>query len=942
MDKNVIIKFIAESEIDDIMSDMEQFKLVIDNLIKKLEGLQAEQKKGSVEWEYYAGMIEGVKEEFKDINAEVSKSGKSITEYAKNFSKINEKIAEGALSTPKFTTQLRQLKDELAKLEAEGIDPTDKGFISLAVRAAEMEDQIGDTRQRIAHLASDTKNLDAAMSLGSGLAGAFSVATSTAALLGRESEELQQAFFKVQAALSILNGVQQVANVLNKDSIANVVIGTAVEDANTISKIKNSVAKRANAAVTALETKAKAGSIVATKAATVAQWALNAAMKANPAGLVLTAIMALVGAYSMFANKARDAKRAQAEFNAELAGFKRISDQRQKDLEKEVDLMQASGSTEEEVLNYRRKKNEEFIKASEDSLAKLKNKYDKARGKAKKELSSKLDEASAIVQNYYNERDKINHDFDVLSRKRAKDASDKARELAKQSHEKAINDAKQRAQEIKKAEIDLHDAIIAQMQDGQFKEIEQIRVNYERKIAEVKGYSETEIELRKQLTQLMNREIQAVEIKYAQEETLRAKELEMLKAQNAAAGSAKSIALKKEVLRHESELEIQSIKNSEDNEAIKAEKIKAVRLKLKSDLAEIDNEILRQEHNIALLKLKERISLEKHNAEIVLASNKSTLTEKYKAKEKIFELEKQQIAEEGDLLKFQLENDLITVTEYEESVLELKEKNRELDLERIRAKAESEKEIQKAVFDLGIELMQLSFDFRRTKLEQEMEYLENHYVLAEEGAKKRADQEFITEQALAKKKLEIRQKQARAEKAQALFQIGINTAQAIMKIWADVPKLDFGASTIALTAIATALGAAQAIAVASKPLPKYARGRKGGKGELAMVGELGPEIMWIPNGASIVPNGKKLTPNVMEMFGIPKLWDVDKNIREYSDININKGHEIDYEKLGKAVANNIKYPKNNPVTVNVDKSGVTISEGNFTTTYLNKKYKGEW
>ena len=77
---------------------------------------------------------------------------------------------------------------------------------------------------------------------------------------------------------------------------------------------------------------------------------------------------------------------------------------------------------------------------------------------------------------------------------------------------------------------------------------------------------------------------------------------------------------------------------------------------------------------------------------------------------------------------------------------------------------------------------------------------------------------------LAEKKAEIARKQAIREKAMAVFQIGVNTAMAIMKIWAEVPKLDFGISTIALTAVAATVGAIQMAAAIAKPLPKAARG----------------------------------------------------------------------------------------------------------------------
>lgn len=79
---------------------------------------------------------------------------------------------------------------------------------------------------------------------------------------------------------------------------------------------------------------------------------------------------------------------------------------------------------------------------------------------------------------------------------------------------------------------------------------------------------------------------------------------------------------------------------------------------------------------------------------------------------------------------------------------------------------------------------------------------------------------------LDKEKAEIARKQAMREKVMNVFQIGLNTAAAIMKIWAEVPKGDFGASTIALTAIVSAIGALQLATVLATPLPKAARGMK--------------------------------------------------------------------------------------------------------------------
>ncbi len=96
---------------------------------------------------------------------------------------------------------------------------------------------------------------------------------------------------------------------------------------------------------------------------------------------------------------------------------------------------------------------------------------------------------------------------------------------------------------------------------------------------------------------------------------------------------------------------------------------------------------------------------------------------------------------------------------------------------------------------------------------------------------------------LDKKKAETARKQAKREKELAIFSALINTATAIMRIWADVPKMDFGASTLILTGLATAVGALQVAAIASQPLPQYAAGGFTDGARVYIAGEKGTE--WI-------------------------------------------------------------------------------------------------
>jgi hypothetical protein len=180
-------------------------------------------------------------------------------------------------------------------------------------------------------------------------------------------------------------------------------------------------------------------------------------------------------------------------------------------------------------------------------------------------------------------------------------------------------------------------------------------------------------------------------------------------------------------------------------------------------------------------------------------------------------------------------------------------------------------------------------------------------------------------------------KQAKYAKAQALTNIGIQTALAIMTTLAQLGATPWG---IASAAIAGAMGAAQFAIAAAKPLSQYEKGRKGGPGEYALVGEKGPEIMYIPRGASIVPNDKIATPAAWAQFGVPELPHANQDTLRYASEQTAVGFSIDYDRLGAAVA--AAMPKQRNVTVNVDRSGVHVSDGRNNHTYLNAKYNGSW
>jgi myosin heavy subunit len=180
-------------------------------------------------------------EQFKKASQTANEADKSVSKLATSFKQVSGAVAGKAIVEPlndmkkaadnttasvnnlgkssqSLKSRLREIKNELA-----GLDEGSKRFQELSREAGVLEDRIGDVNARVRRLASDTQGLDALLGAAQGIAGAFSIAQGAAALFGKENEDLQKALLRVQASLSVLNGLQAVAATLNKDSAFSVI-----------------------------------------------------------------------------------------------------------------------------------------------------------------------------------------------------------------------------------------------------------------------------------------------------------------------------------------------------------------------------------------------------------------------------------------------------------------------------------------------------------------------------------------------------------------------------------------------------------------------------------------------------------------------------------------------------------------------------------------------
>jgi len=119
--------------------------------------------------------------------------------------KIQSDGAEQAVKSLK--TQFREAQQEVAELSAK-FGATSKEAVEAAKRASELKDAIGDAKSLTDAFNPDAKFKSLTSSL-SGVAGGFSAVQGAMGLMGAESEDVEKTLLKVQSAMALSTGLQQ-------------------------------------------------------------------------------------------------------------------------------------------------------------------------------------------------------------------------------------------------------------------------------------------------------------------------------------------------------------------------------------------------------------------------------------------------------------------------------------------------------------------------------------------------------------------------------------------------------------------------------------------------------------------------------------------------------------------------------------------------------------
>lgn len=204
--------------------------------------------------------LEKVAQGFDEVAEASSKSG---DQTQKQFDDLNKKIEKGGLSVKDYSKAIKEYQS--IALAAGRTSPIGQEALK---RAGEMKDELGDLRNEVTRLGTDGRKLQASLQLGGTVVAGYQAFTGVTAMLGVENESLLKTMTMLQAAQGTLQAIETVRLALEKESILMIELRNAK-----------------------------------TKAATAVQWLYNAAMSANPIGLVIAGIAALGAGISFLLSK---------------------------------------------------------------------------------------------------------------------------------------------------------------------------------------------------------------------------------------------------------------------------------------------------------------------------------------------------------------------------------------------------------------------------------------------------------------------------------------------------------------------------------------------------------------------------------------------------------------------------------------------------------------
>ena len=412
----------------------------------------------TTEYEKQVVRLAQVKKELKDLSVQGVKAPQALVD---EFNKLDTSVSKAEQGVKEFqravgnyssaTAELKDLTRQLIDLERAGQRNTE-AFREMRQRAAELKDTISDTKAEIKTMASDTRTIDGMVGSVNLLANAYQVTEGALVLLGENSEEWKETMVKLQAIMAVTTGIQEIQNLLQKESAAMMFL--------------NSVATKAAAAAQGIYA-------FAVGASTGAMKAFRIALLATGVGALIVGIAALAGAFDNLGSSVDKETEKQKKLTEAILktddAYKKIIEKSDKlrarssegvdVLNRELVLLKAKGATTLEIFNKEQEiRREELFRLKANSATRF---------QTQKEISANLFEFLDLEKNIKDKQTEIDAARLEFERK----AADESKKIVVKSGKDKIENIKDVAvKEVKEEKT--KEELLKESQDRQIEDLE--------------------------------------------------------------------------------------------------------------------------------------------------------------------------------------------------------------------------------------------------------------------------------------------------------------------------------------------------------------------------------------------------------------------------------------------------------------------------------------
>jgi hypothetical protein len=789
---------------------------------------------------------------------EFDRIAKAVGQYKASITLADRAIEAYAKSTDAASSRIGILEDKLYDLAIAGKQDT-KEFKDLIQETTRLKTAIFETDQQVDSFVEKGRGFNTLVQNVQLVGAAFQAVEGFSAALGAENEELQKTMTRLNAIMAITSSLEQIRSTLleqsaKKTGVAaiaqagyNVVVGTStglmkafrialaatgvgalvlglVALIANFDKIKDSitgasVSSKALAA-TLEETKTAIGDATAEtqKVGTAFELARKGVISKEEA--LLTYNETLGGTFG----KTNDLNVAEANFNNKTAAYVKAAGLRAQAqaLVAQSAVLAAEAATvqQRDVQTVGEKVTSFLVRASAIATGAIKGNLAESlitsqvtnikaeqlgKERVKKELEAQAESINNLATSKQTEAETIENAAGIISAEEQK-INDERAAKKKAAADKANEAEKKAAEDQKKAREDLdkaaNDAFVASL-DEQSKILNEsnnkiIELEKTFAAARFKAGSEEEIKaLEQQATVIAEIRAKAtadvaVLDKAANEKLLKDK----LEAAKAAEGATLQQQLA--ALEEQKAIELSFAETLGLSELEIATRYATQIGKVKTDISAAT--VQTQINELKTLEIEEGSSLERREQLINIEAEKRRQTAKDTIKDE------KQLASELELINAETQQ---AITEENKA-----------ETEKRIAFAEQYAQAISSAFKALSDLSKVASENRILDIEstqsKELAAIDNSTLLERDKEKARVEANKKASAAIANEK----RKQAVADRALAVFDIGINTAVAISKAVAASPLT----GGLPFSAIAALIGAAQIAAVLAKPLPKFEKG----------------------------------------------------------------------------------------------------------------------